>query len=87
MKEKTKELYSELSSTKHCWMLVLPKSLAKKTWSFSKMLYDGSLKLLGLLLLGLLMSVILLILIIVKCVTLLVDSSVSLKRLILNEKG
>ena len=41
MKEKTKEPYSEPSFIKHCWMLVLPKLLAKKTWSFSKMLYDG----------------------------------------------
>ena len=87
MKEKTKELYSEPSSIKHCWMLVLPKLLVKKIWSFSKMLCDGLLKLPGLLLLGLLMFAILLILIIVKSVTLLVDSSVNLRRLILNEKG
>ena len=87
MKEKTKELYSELLSIKHYWMLVLPKLLAKKIWSFSKMLCDGLLKLPGLLLLGLLMFVILLTLTTVKFVILLVDSFVNLKRLILNERG
>lgn len=86
MKEKTKELYSEPSFTKHSWMPVLLKLQAKRIWSFSKMLFDGLLKLPGLLLLGLLMSVILLTLTIVKFVILLVDSSVNLKKLILNER-
>lgn len=67
-----KEHYSEPSSTKLYLMPVMKmKTYLKNLFKLGKMLYDGLVKVLALLLLGLLMSVILLALIISKFVLLL----------------
>ena len=65
-----KEHYSEPSSTKQ-YLIPVMKTFLKNLFKLGKMLYDGLVKVLALLLLGLLMSVILLALIISKFVLLL----------------